>query len=78
MVAKWSYLSYFRVVSLCNSSAMATNKPKISSYIQPELLPKAKRLAKLEGKTLSGFVESLLDSAVCKAESDGIVLEGGK
>ena len=49
---------------------LATDKKKISVYIDEELKLKAEKLAKLEKRSLSNLLEVLLQQAVDKAEED--------
>ena len=50
---------------------VATDKRKISAYLEDSLKGKAERLAQLEKRSLSNLVEVLLQQAVDKAELEG-------
>ncbi len=51
--------------------AVATDKRKVSAYLDEEVKEKAERLAKLESRSLSSLIEILLKEAIRKAEEEG-------
>jgi hypothetical protein len=57
---------------------VATDKTKVSSYMSGELVAKGKTLAALNGKSLSGYLEVLLQEAIAKAEAKGAKLTLGE
>ena len=54
---------------------MASELPRIVTYIEPELLEKVKKLAKKQRRSLSALVVFLLESEVEKWESEKGELE---
>jgi hypothetical protein len=50
---------------------LATDKKKISAYLDDNLKADADRLAKLEKRSLSNLIEVLLQEAVDKAKHEG-------
>lgn len=50
---------------------VATDKRKVSAYLEEEIKEKADRLAKLESRSLSSLIEVLLKDAIRKAEDEG-------
>lgn len=51
--------------------AVATDKRKISAYLDSDVLDEAQKLAKLESRSLSSLVEVLLKEAIRKAKQEG-------
>jgi hypothetical protein len=51
--------------------SVATDKRKVSAYLDEDVKDKADRLAKLESRSLSSLIEVLLKEAIRKAEEDG-------
>jgi len=54
---------------------MATDKARVSTYIDQDLYDKVKKLADAEDRSVSNFMERLLKEVVAKAEQDGRVKE---
>jgi len=50
---------------------MTTEKARVATYIDHELNEKLKRLAQMEDRSVSNFLERLIKETVAKAESDG-------
>ena len=50
---------------------VATDKRKISAYLEDSLKEDAEKLAKLQKRSLSNLIEILLQEAVDKAKSEG-------
>ena len=50
---------------------VATEKTKISAYLEQAVKDDADRLAKLESRSLSSLIEILLKEAIRKAKEDG-------
>ena len=50
---------------------LATDKKKISAYLDEELKTDADKLAKLEKRSLSNLIEVLLQDAIDKAKQEG-------
>lgn len=50
---------------------LATDKRKVSAYLSEDLKEKAEKLAAIEKRSLSNFIEVLLQSAVDKFEAEG-------
>ncbi|HEY9879438.1 MAG TPA: ribbon-helix-helix protein, CopG family [Leptolyngbyaceae cyanobacterium] len=50
---------------------MPTNKAKVGTYIDQELKEELERLAELESRSVSNFVELLIKEAVAKAKAEG-------
>lgn len=43
---------------------MPSNRPRITAYVQPETFERAEHLAKLQGRSMSEFVEDALNAYV--------------
>ncbi len=54
---------------------MATDKARVSTYIDQDLYDKVKKLADAEDRSVSNFMERVLKEVVAKAEQDGRVKE---
>jgi macrodomain Ter protein organizer (MatP/YcbG family) len=52
-------------------STVATDKKKISAYLEESVKEDAEKLAKLEKRSLSNLVEVLIEDAIAKAKKDG-------
>jgi hypothetical protein len=50
---------------------LATDKRKVSAYLNDDLKSDADKLAKLEHRSLSNLIEVLLQKAVDKARQEG-------
>ncbi|MCU0567916.1 MAG: hypothetical protein MUF49_15110 [Oculatellaceae cyanobacterium Prado106] len=50
---------------------MPTEKARVATYIDHELNEKLKRLAQMEDRSVSNFLERLIKETVAKAEADG-------
>jgi hypothetical protein len=50
---------------------LATEKKKISAYIEDDLRVDAEKLARVEKRSLSNLVEKLLQEAVDRAKAEG-------
>lgn len=50
---------------------MPTDKDRVATYIDHELNEKLKKLAQMEDRSVSNFLERLIKETVAKAESDG-------
>ena len=50
---------------------LATDKRKVSAYLEESVKDKADRLARLESRSLSSLIEILLKEAIRRAEEDG-------
>jgi predicted transcriptional regulator len=48
-----------------------TDKARVATYIEEELKQKLERLAALEDRSVSNFLERLIKQAVEKAEKEG-------
>ncbi|HEY9876867.1 MAG TPA: ribbon-helix-helix protein, CopG family [Leptolyngbyaceae cyanobacterium] len=53
------------------TASMPTNKAKVGTYIDQELKEELERLAELESRSVSNFVELLIKEAVAKAKAEG-------
>lgn len=51
---------------------LATDKSKVSSYMDGEKIRRAKVLAAMEGLSLSAYIELLVDKEIEKAEVRGV------
>ncbi len=51
---------------------LATDKMKVSSYMDDELVRQIRVLAAMEGKSLSGYLESLAKKEVEQAKKKGV------
>ena len=56
---------------------VATDKMKVSSYMDLQTVSKAKVLAAMEGKSLSRWIEDLTENAIKEAERQGVRLTLG-
>lgn len=50
---------------------VATDKPKVSVYLEPELKVKAEEAAKKDGRSLSNWIRELIRREVEDEEGDG-------
>lgn len=53
------------------TATMPTTKAKVGTYIDQELKDNLVRLAELESRSVSNYVEILIKEAVAKAKSEG-------
>lgn len=51
---------------------LATNKTKVSSYMDGELVRQIRVLAAMEGQSVSGYLESLAKREVDRAKEKGV------
>ena len=49
---------------------MATDKPKVSVYLEPELKDKAENAAKKDGRSLSNWIRELIRREVERQEGE--------
>lgn len=52
--------------------ALATDKTKVSSYMNSETVRRIRVLAAIEGHSISGYLEFLAEREIKRAESKGI------
>ncbi len=52
---------------------VATDKVRVSTYIQEDLKPDLEALAKVQKRSLSNLLEVLCQEAVDKAKKDGLI-----
>lgn len=53
------------------TATMATDKLRVTALINPTLKPDLERLAELENRSVSNFIESLVIQAIEKARTEG-------
>jgi hypothetical protein len=50
---------------------MPTKKPKLSLYVDEELVDEVKKLAKSENRSVNNLIETMLRDKVLKAKQEG-------
>lgn len=53
------------------TATMPTNKAKVGTYINQDLKTELEKLAELESRSVSNYVEILIKQAVASAKSEG-------
>lgn len=52
---------------------VATDKIRVSTYVEPELKRQAEKLAKLQKRSFSNLMEVLLEQSVAEAIEKGLI-----
>ena len=59
------------MVAVLNNGKMATKKPRVVFYVSEETKSKLEKLAARHRRSVSNFVEVLVEEAIEKAEQEG-------
>lgn len=51
--------------------AVATDKTRVSTYIEQKLKEEAEKVASLQGRSLSNYIEQLIKQDVARAKKEG-------